>query len=113
MLSNGMLWVEGAIVKSSHNLYLDTVEYSREGALADLEDAGSKLVRASNALDKAVQVLIEIYPDVAILANTLPMVKEQHPYCQIEQAAYLYKYIYSRHITLTHQLSSELTTSKG
>ena len=113
MLSNRIVCVEGATVKSSRPLDLDNVEYLGEGAFVDLEDAGSKLMKASNALDKAVQVLIETYPDVAILANKLPMMKGQHPYWQIKQAAYLYKYIYSRRIALTHQLFSKLTTSEG
>ena len=108
MLSTGLLCVEGATVKSSRTLDLDNVEYLGEGAFADLEYASSKLVRASNMLDKTVQVLIETYPDVAILANKLPMMKGQHPYWRIKQAAYLYKYIYSRRIALKHQLSSEL-----
>ena len=108
-----MLCVEGATVKSSRTLDLDNVEYLGEGAFADLEYAGSKLVKASNVLDKAVQVLIETCPDVAILANRMPMMRGQHPYWRIKQAAYLYKYIYFRHIALTHQLSSKLTTSEG
>ena len=91
---------------------LDNVEYLGERAFVGLENVGSKLMKASNALDKTIQVLIETYPDVAILANTLPMMKGQHPYWQIKQAGDLYKYIYSRHIVLTHQLSSKLITSK-
>ena len=41
-----MLCVEGATVKSSRTLDLDNVEYLGEGTFADLEYAGSKLVKA-------------------------------------------------------------------
>jgi hypothetical protein len=99
-------------VKSLRTCDPDNFEYLSERAFVGLENVGSKLMKASNVLDKTIQLLIETYPDVAILANTLPMMKGQHPYWQIKQAGDLYKYIYSRHIVLTHQLSSKLTTSE-
>ena len=97
-------------MKQIRTLDLDNFEFLGEAAFVDLKYAGSKLDRACNVLDKIVQVLIETYPDVAILANKVPMMKGQHPYWPIRQAAYLYKDNYSRHIALTYQLSSKLTS---
>ena len=78
-------------MKSTHILVLDKAETSGRKVSPDLEDAGSKLMRASTALDKAIQILIKDYPKLAILANKLPMLNGQHPYLRIKQAAYLYK----------------------
>ena len=76
-------------MKSTHIPTIDTVEELGKRVSADLEDAGYKLVRASSALDKAVQVLIENYPDLVILADKIPMMDGQHPYLRIMKAAYL------------------------
>jgi CheY-like chemotaxis protein len=92
-------------VKSTYipNTYI--AEGSGRRLSADLEDAGYKLLRASAALDNAMQVLIKNYPDLVILANQLPMVNGQHPYLRIEQAANLCRYFHYQNIALTPQLA--------
>ena len=87
-----MLCIGGDIIKSTRILAIDRIEALGKRLTLDLEESGHRLVRASTDLDKAMQVLIENYPDFVILANKLPMVNRQHPYLRIRQAAYLHKY---------------------
>ncbi len=97
--------MEGDVLIATHIPDIDTVEDPGKRLSADLEDAGYKLIRASAALDKSIQVLIKNYPDLVILANRLPMVNGEHPYLRIKQAADLYRYFHYQNIALTPQLS--------
>ena len=80
----------------------DTTGISEISVFIKLEDAGNKLSSASDSLDNAIQVLIENYPELHILLHRLPMIKRQHPYLRIIMAAYLYKHLRHRQITLTN-----------
>lgn len=57
-------------------------------AVAALEEAGYRVVRASDALD-GLRKLYQAYPDLIILNGELTMVKGQDPYLRIRQASYL------------------------
>ena len=86
-----MAYLNGDSLESIHILDSNTNGNSKLGVLTDLENASNRLSRASNSLDKAIQILIENYPELDTLLKRLPVKNGQHPYLQIILAAYQYR----------------------
>jgi len=83
-----ILCVGGDIIKPARILLIENDEALAVKAAAALEEAGYKVVRASNALD-GLKKLYEAYPDLIIMARELPMVNGEEPCLRIRQASYL------------------------
>ncbi len=78
----------GDVIKPARILLVEKDKALAEKAAAALEEAGYKVVRASDTLD-GLKKLYQAYPDLIIMARELPMVNEEEPYFRIRQASYM------------------------
>ena len=76
------------LIKPAHILLIEKDEALAVKIAAALEEAGHKVVRASDALD-GLKKLYEAYPDLVIMARELPMLDGEEPCLRIRQASYL------------------------